>query len=263
MKKLLTILIFIVVVSQVLFAQGEIDEQNRIFYRNERTVGINLNTNGFGISYREGKRLDFLNKRIIDIDFNIIKHPKEVKLSNPWVQAGGSFVFGKQNELYSLRGAIGHQHEIFRKMDLGGVAVKYFYSGGASLALAKPIYYNVLYYTPASTYQIKQEKFSEDITNPYFIYNKASYFKGFSEIKVYPGLFAKAGFIFEYSKEDKIIHSLELGTAFEAYTNKLPIMATDDNRALFLTLFVSYRVGIIIDPLNPEANRIPTLFFRK
>ena len=262
MKKLLTIL-FIVVVAQPLFAQGDIDEQNKIFYRNERTVGLTLNTNGLGISYREGKRLDFLNKRIVDIDFNIIKHPKEIKLSNPYVQAGGSFVFGKENELYSLRGSIGHQHEIFKKMDLGGVAIRYFYSGGPSLALAKPIYYNVLYYTPGSTYQIKQEKFSKDIHDPTYIYNKASFFKGMSEIKVYPGLFVKGGFNFEYSKEDKVVHSLELGTAFEAYTNKLPIMATNDNRALFLTLFVSYRIGIIIDPLNPEATRIPTLFFRK
>ncbi|MDT8402008.1 MAG: hypothetical protein RQ743_09955 [Bacteroidales bacterium] len=261
MKKLLTIL-FIVAVSQALFGQGDIDEQNKIFYRNERTVGINLNSNGFGISYREGKRLDFLNKRIIDIDFNIVKHPKEVRLSNPWVQAGGSFVFGKENELYTLRGAIGHQREIFKKMDLGGVAIRYFYSGGPALALAKPIYYNVLYYTPASTYEIKQEKFSDEIQNITYIYNKASFFKGMNEIKVYPGLFVKTGLNFEYSREDKIIHSIELGTAFEAYTNKLPIMATEDNRALFLTLFVSYRVGIVIDPLNPDANRIPTLFFR-
>lgn len=262
MKRLLTIL-FIVAVTHSLYGQGDIDDQQRIFYRNERTFGLSLNSNGFGISYREGKRLDFLNKSIIDVDFNIIKHPKEIKLSNPYVQTGGSFVFGKENEMYSLRGSLGHQHEIFKKMDLGGVAIRYFYSGGASLALAKPIYYNVLYYTPGSTYEIRQEKFSEEIDGPEFIYNKASYFKGFNEIKVYPGLFVKGGFNFEYSKEDKIIHSLELGAAFEAYTNKLPIMATDDNSAFFLTLFVSYRIGLVIDPLNPEATRIPTLFFRK
>jgi len=262
MKKVLTIL-FIVTFSYPLFAQGDIDEQNRIFYRNERTVGINLNSNGLGISYREGKRLDFLNKRIIDIDLNTIRHPKEIKLSNPWVQAGGSFVFGKVNNLYSLRGAIGHQHEIFKKMDLGGVAVRYFYSGGPSLALAKPIYYNVLYYTPSNTYEIRKEKFNDDIHDPTDIYNKASFFKGFSEIKVYPGLFAKAGFNFEYSKQDKLIHSIEVGTSVEGYTSKLPIMASDDNRALFLTLFVSYRIGIIIDPLDPQSQNARTLFFRR
>ncbi|MFO7851486.1 MAG: hypothetical protein ACQERS_05520 [Bacteroidota bacterium] len=262
MKKLLTIL-FIVAVSQQLFAQGDIDEQDKVFYRNERTFGLSLHSNGLGISYREGKRLDFLNKRIIDIDFNLIKHPKELRLSNPWVMSGGSFVFGKKNEMYSIRGSIGHQHEIFKKIDLGGVAIRYFYSGGPSLALAKPIYYNILDYTPSNTYQIKQEKFTDDISNPNSIYNKASFFKGMNEIKVYPGLFLKGGFNFEYSKEDKVIHSIELGTSFEAYTNKLPIMASDDNRALFLTLFVTYRVGIIIDPLNPEETRIPNLFFRK
>lgn len=263
MKKLLTIFIFIAAVSFSLSAQGEIDEQNKVFYRNERTLGLNLNTNGLGISYREGKRLDFLNKRIIDIDINIIKHPKEVKLSNPWVQAGGSFVFGKMNNLFSIRGSIGHQHEMFRKMDLGGVAIRYFYSGGPSLALAKPIYYNVLYYSPDYSYEIKKEKFSNDIHSVTDIYNKASFFKGVSETKVYPGLFIKGGFNFEYSQDDKLVHAIELGSSLEAYTNKLPIMATDDNRAVFLTLFVSYRIGIIIDPLEPKSTRIPTLFFRK
>ncbi|MCF8223755.1 MAG: hypothetical protein K9J25_11460 [Bacteroidales bacterium] len=262
MKKLLTIL-FIVAVSIPLYSQGDIDEQDKIFFRNERTVGINLNSNGFGISYREGKRIDFLNKRIVDIDLNIIKHPKEIRLSNPYVQAGGSFVFGKENNVYSLRGSIGNQHEIFKKQDLGGIAIRYFYSGGPSLAFAKPIYYNVLYYTPANTYEIKQEKFNEDIHSPADIYNKASFFKGFDELTVYPGLYTRAGFNFEYSKEDKIVHAVELGASVEAYTKKLPIMATDDNRAFFLTLFVSYRIGIIIDPYNPESTSVPTLFFKR
>ncbi|MEZ5011309.1 MAG: hypothetical protein R2744_06810 [Bacteroidales bacterium] len=40
-------------------------------------------------------------------------------------------------------------------------------------------------------------------------------------------------------------------------------MANDNNRSLFLTLFVSYRLGVTIDPLNPGSTKIPTLFFRK
>ncbi len=260
MKKLLAILSIVAVYIPV-FAQGEIDDQDKIFYRNERTFGFNLNSNGLGIGYREGKRLDFLNKRIVDIDINIIKHPKEIKLTNPYAQSGGSFVFGKENSLFSLRGAIGHQHEIFKKADLGGIAIRYFYAGGPSLAFAKPIYYNVQYYTPNDMI-IKQEKFNENIHYPSDIYNKASFFKGIKEIKLTPGAFIKGGFNFEYSKEDKVVHAIELGTSLEVFTNKLPIMATEDNRAIFLTIFVSYRIGVIIDPLNPESNNIPTLFFR-
>lgn len=263
MNKLLTSALLIVAVYTASFAQGEIDEQQRIFYRNERTVALSLNSNGYGVSFREGKRLDFLNKTIIELDFSILKHPKEMKLSNPWVQAGGSFIFGKTNNVYLLKGSVGRQRELFKKADLGGVAIRYFYAAGPSLAIAKPIYYNVLYATPDNTYELKVEKFSEDIHHPTDIYNKASFFRGFKEIKIYPGLFARGGFNFEYSKEDKLIHAIEIGASLEAYPRKLPIMATDDNNAVFLTMFVSYRIGIIMDPLNPEATKFRGLFFRR
>jgi hypothetical protein len=35
----------------------------------------------------------------------------------------------------------------------------------------------------------------------------------------------KAGFNFEYSKEDKIIHAIEFGAQINAFPKKIPIMA--------------------------------------
>lgn len=262
MNKLLTIFLLITLFPPGLFSQGELDEQLRVFYRNERTFAILLNSNGFGISYREGKRLDYSNKRLVDIDFNILKHPKEIKLVNPYVVSGSSFVYGKLNNTFTIRGGIGHQHELFRKIDLGGVAIRYFASGGPVIAFTKPIYYNILYPAVGGTYEIRTEKFNETV-QPGDIYSKASFFKGFNEVGVLPGLFAKGGFNFEYSKEDKVIHAIEVGASFEAFPKKIPIMASEDNKAFFFTLFVSYRLGVVIDPLNPGSTRLPTLFFRK
>jgi hypothetical protein len=51
-----------------------------------------LNTDGYGISYREGQRIDFRNKKLYEIDFGMLNHPREVKLSNPYYQQG-KFVF--------------------------------------------------------------------------------------------------------------------------------------------------------------------------
>jgi len=262
MNKLLTILFLIILFPLEIYSQGELDEQQRIFYRNERTFAILLNSNGYGFSYREGKRLNYYNKRLIDIDFNILKHPKEIKLINPAVISGGSFVYGKVNSTFSLRGGIGHQHEMYRKADLGGVAIRYFVSGGPVLAFTKPIYYNILYPSAGGNYEVREEKFTSTV-QPSDIYSKSSFFKGFNELGVIPGLFAKGGINFEYSKEDKVIHALEVGAAFEAYVKKIPIMASDDNQAIFFTLFVSYRLGVVIDPFNPESTKRPTLFFRK
>jgi hypothetical protein len=263
MRKLLILAVIISFGTISLYSQGELDEQQKVFFRNERSFGILLNTDGIGISFREAKRIDYRNKRLLEIDAGTLRHPKEYKQPSPYPQ-GGSYVFGKLNSTFYLRAGLGHQHELFKKADLGGIAVRYFYSAGPVLAIYKPIYYRVLY--PISTsgdYEVKVEKFDASIAIPQDIYGKASFTKGLDEIKVMPGLYAKAGFNFEYSKEDKIIHAIELGAQINAFPTKIPIMAGSDNKAVFASLFVSYRFGLILDPLDPESNKLSNIFRRK
>jgi hypothetical protein len=162
-----------------------------------------------------------------------------------------------------VRAGLGHQHELFKKADLGGIAIRYFYSAGPVLAIYKPIYYKVLYIVSAGEYEVKEEKFDASIAIPQDIYSKASFTKGLDETKVMPGLYAKAGFNFEYSKQDKIIHAIELGAQVNAFPVKIPIMAVSPNKAVFFSLFVSYRFGLILDPLDPESNKLSNIFRRK
>ena len=263
MRKLLIISVLIGCCAFPVFGQGELNEQQKVFFRNERSFAILLNSDGYGLSYREAKRLDFLNKRYFEIEAGTLKHPREYRESNPYYQTPGTFVYGKLNSAFYLRGSYGFQHELFKKADLGGVAVRYFISGGPAFAFYKPIYYKILY--PVSNYEfnIVVEKLDVNVHPPYDVYGRSSFTKGLNEIKILPGLFAKGGFNFEYSKEDKVIHAVEVGVAFSAYTKKIPIMATTDNKALFFSLFVSYRFGVIIDPLNPESNKFSYIFRRK
>jgi hypothetical protein len=78
-----------------------------------------------------------------------------------------------------------------------------------------------------------------------------------------PGLYARTGFNFEYSKEDKIIHAVEVGAQVNAFIKKIPIMETTQNKSIFFSFFVSYRFGIVVDPLNPESNKLSNIFGRK
>lgn len=260
MKKLLIIaVLFIIGVCQIM-GQGEIDEQQKIFFRNERTFAAILSTDGFGISMREGIRLNYLNKRIYDIDIGILKHPKEIRLSNPYYQTPGSFVFGKTHCNTYIRGGIGHQHELFRKADLGGIAIRYIISGGPVIEFYKPIYYRII---NSLELEIVEEKFDIVKHDPTMIIGKASVFRGLNETRLLPGIYAKGGFNFEYSKEDKVIHAIEIGAQINAFPKKLPIMDTESNKAVFFSLFASYRFGIVIDPLNPESNRLSGIFRRK
>jgi len=262
MKKLLILAVIILFGTISLYAQGELNEQQKVFFRNERSFGVLLNTDGIGLSYREAKRIDFRNKTLIEFDAGTLKNIKEYKQSSLYVQ-GSSYIFGKLNSTFFLRAGIGHQHELFKKADLGGIAVRYFYSAGPVLAIYKPIYYKVLYLVSTNEYEVKEEKFDASIASNQDIYGKASFFKGFDETKVMPGLYAKGGFNFEYSKEDKIIHAIELGAQINAFPKKIPIMAGSGNKSVFFSLFVSYRFGMILDPLDPESNKLSNIFKRK
>jgi hypothetical protein len=264
MRRLLILAVLIIFGALSLHGQGELNEQQKVFFRNEKSFGIQLNTDGIGLSYREAKRIDYRNKQIIEFDAGTIRDQKEYKQSSVITPQGGSYIFGKLNSTFYLRAGLGHQHEIFKKADLGGIAIRYFFSAGPVLAIYKPIYYKVLYLLPGGTeYEVHEEKFDASFAIPQDIYGKAAFTKGFNEIKVVPGLYAKAGFNFEYSKEDKIIHAIELGGQINAFPKKIPIMAGNDNKAVFFSLFVSYRFGIILDPLDPEANKLSNIFRRK
>jgi hypothetical protein len=261
-KKLLIIVILFLSGTAWLYSQGELDEQQKIFFRNERSFALLLNTDGIGFGYRGARRIDYRNKRIYEIDLGTLRNAKEYKQPSQYIQ-GGSFVFGKLNSVIYLRGGIGHQHEIYKKADLGGIAIRYFYSGGPVMAIYKPVYYRVFYLVSSTEYEIREEKFDGSLAASQDIYSKAPFTRGLDEIKVMPGLYGKGGFNFEYSKEDKIIHAIEVGAQINAFPKKIPIMANTRNKAVFFSLFVSYRFGVILDPLNPESNKLSNIFKRK
>jgi len=232
--------------SGEVYAQGEIDDQPKIMLKNEKTASAFLTSNGIGIGYRYGKRINARNQTLYDIDFMNVKSPKEIRLtSNYSYYSSRSFVFGKENNFFELKGTIGKQFEIYRKNDKGGISIRYYYAAGPSIGLLKPIYYEIRYYSLLYDY-VKIEKFNTSIHQSN-INGKASFFKGFNEIGVVPGLTAKAGFSFEYGREEAQIHAIDVGLSMDVFPKAIPIMATQNNDFYFLNLTVGYRFGKVID----------------
>jgi len=262
------IVVFLIVIHcfVVVYAQGEIDFQPKVFYRNEWSVAAMLNSNGFGANYRYGKRVDADNKRLFEVDFAYMKDPKEQKTDAVVWYSGSSpsrYVHGKKNLAFDFRFGYGKQHEKFRKHDLGGIAIRYFYNFGPSVVLLKPIYYDAI---DGQDPLPKPEKFNVTWDqNNIRILSRASFFKGFNEIRPLPGAFAKFGFNFDFGKQDRIVHALETGIIAEGFIKKVEIMdftylgseprKVAQNQQFFLTLFVSYRFGRIVDPYEVKKKR--------
>ncbi len=245
-RYVLILLILLIAVNKA-NAQGEIADQPAIFYRNEISPGLSLFSNGAGASFRYGKRLNARKKRIYEVGIAGIKHPKEVRISNPYYNNKG-FVFGKLNSFFTLNGGIGAQKELYKKSDKGGISIRRFHSFGPSIGLLKPVYYEVFHAggSGPGDYYLETEKFDPS-THQGNIYGKASFFKGFKEISLTPGGYFRFGFSFEYSREDIVLHALEAGFQVEAFLKEPDIMSIEKNNHVFLSLFVSYRFGKIID----------------
>ena len=260
MKRFFFIIISWFCLSSYLFAQGEIDEQKTIFYRNEKSGSVSLTSTGWGINGRFAKRTTAADKYIYDIDFSIFRHPKEVKVPTSFTYSSNSFILGKLNVVFDLRFGYGKQKEIFRKFDVGGISIRRFYSFGPSLSLLKPIYYEVYNLIDGYHYKLAYySQYSDALINSLsdsITMAKASFFKGFNEIKPVPGIFMKYGFSFEYSKQDIILHAIETGITLDVFTKKLEIMATKENYQFFISLFATYRFGKVYDPNARKRKKV-------
>ena len=149
---------------------------------------------------------------------------------------------------------------MFRKNDKGGISIRYFYAAGPTIGMLKPIYYEISYYAPP-TYPpdpnydpYRTEKFNTSIHQSN-INGRASFFKGINELSVVPGATAKAGFSFEYSREDAIIHAIEVNLGLDVFPKSIPIMATQTNNFYFLNLTAGYRFGKVIDVSDAATSK--------
>jgi hypothetical protein len=237
----------------IAYAQGEIDTQEKILYRNERSLAFLLNSNGLGGNFRYGKRITYLKKTLYEVDLITIKHPKEVKIYSNYSapNTSKSYIYGKTNSFINLRAGIGYQREIFQKQDRDGIAIRYFYCFGPDIGITKPIYYNYLKILVDADnkvyYEVMTEKFVSQHPNATDILGRASFFKGIDEISVIPGVFAKLGLTMEFGKKEQILNALEGGIVLDAFIKRIPIMATEKNPWFFPSLFISNRFGKSID----------------
>lgn len=247
MKRLLLISL-LVISSLPILAQGEIDAETKIIFRNERTVGFSLNSNGFGVGFRYGKFIDGYRKWLLQSDLNLVKHYKEIQSNSMFYNK--KFVYGKVNTLLNLRLAMGYQKELYSKNDKGGVAIRYFGFVGPTLAILKPMLYEVTYYMDENKvedfvtfYEKNQQYHSGDIIG------KSSFFDGAENTTIKPGIHLSGGLSFEYGTKDAFINALELGIAFDVFADDIPIMFSANNnyQQIFTTLFLTYRFGKVIN----------------
>ena len=216
------------------------DTIDNVLLEQQWSLGVHLNSNGWGLKFRKGKNLVALKQFMWEIEFTTYKEAKEVKTINPNYSDSKSFVYGKLNYVYFLRGGIGFQHILNRKPYWGGVQLSYLYYGGFSVGLAQPVY---LYIVNTTDQTVSQQRYNPDIDFLENIYGRGPFLSGIQYIGLHPGIYAKGGLEFEFGSHNRVIKAMEAGAVLDYSPIPIAIMAYNPKQSLFLTAYLSVSFG--------------------
>jgi hypothetical protein len=225
-------------------------EEGALVFNKQNVFGLRLNTDGWGVVYERGYLKDVTITNLFAIELNEKKHPKEQKInnllnSNGFLQIGNPYVYGKRNSFYQLKLSYGQQRMIGGKTNKNGVAVHAIYAGGLSAGLERPYYVRVQDPGPEGSRNIK-----------YSVADSAAFLApapnilmgtglrlGWNELKVVPGLHAKAALRFDYGRFNEVITAIEIGLNVEAYSRKVQIMLLNPEQQVFFNGYIALMFG--------------------
>jgi hypothetical protein len=211
----------------------------------ERSFGGILHSQGWGLKFSRGYNKTAFNRRMLVIEMVEMQSPKQIRIINPYFTNAKSYIYGKQNAVFIFRGTYGNHKQLNRKPYWGGVELRFFYMGGVSVGLAKPVYLYILNITAPGDYNLTTtlERYDPDRHSVDDIFGRASFTKGFNEISVHPGIHAKVGLDFDYASYRTKLKSLEVGAMIDIFPRPIQIMAYNDPDYYFLTFYPSFSFG--------------------
>ncbi len=218
-------------------------EEGVLIYRKQNLFGLQFRTNGYGAFYELGRMKTNRKTNIYRVDFTEIKHQKEDKQPNDGFLFGNPFIYGKINHFYQLTLAFGQQYILGQKGNKNGVAVSAVYNGGLALGLLRPYYIEVQDPLTGDSRTIKYSKADSALFLGNTIIGGAGFGKGWSEIKIKPGAFAKAALRFDYGRFNEVVSGIEAGISAEFYSEKIPIMASQKDKQFFFQGYIAILFG--------------------
>lgn len=245
MRSLLLPLLF-VSLGQPLMAQQGIYDESRVPFRRELLGGFTVHGDGWGFNFYYAKHRTAIDRSLYGVEVVGMKHPKEVKSFNPYYEDSRGYFYGKSNAMLILRPTFGKKHQITDKIRRTGVELNYVWGVGPSLGFAKPVYLQIGKPDNIPYETFVTERYDPAVHNVQNIYGRASWFKGFGEMKLYPGAFARAGLNFEYSGQTTGIKAIEVGMSMDAYPVAIPIMAELEdvqNKQFFFEFYLALLFG--------------------
>ncbi|MEO6818217.1 MAG: hypothetical protein ABI266_00740 [Ginsengibacter sp.] len=214
------------------------EEEGIITFRKSYNFGVKLASDGYGISFEIGRARTDKKSMLYQVEFGEKKSSKEIKQQFNFNQP---FIYGKENFVYPLKLGIQQQILLGNKSNKNGVNVTANYGGGATLALIRPYYIQIV--LPNGLTYVKYTAL--DSTN--FLHGDLlagpPISKGWNELKVNPGLYAKTSLRFDYGIYNDLVSAIEVGIAGEYYSKPIHQMVLNDGKSFFFSGYVTVLFG--------------------
>lgn len=215
------------------------EEEGVIAYKKSFLFGAKLISDGYGAFFELGRASSVKKSLLYQLEISERKNKKEEKVS--YYSNTVPYIYGKINYFYPVKLGVQQQMLLGNKSNKNGVSITANYGGGVSAGLLRPYYVQV-----QDGNQIKYIKYNSADSAAFLnskIFGGPSFGKGWSEMTVVPGLYAKAALRFDYGAYNEVISAIEVGITGDYYTKKVPLLAYNPQKQFFFSGYVSILFG--------------------
>lgn len=215
-------------------------EEGVITYKKSFAVGAKLLTDGYGVFFELGRASSVKKALLYQLEISERKSNKEYK-QNSYFSNSVPYIYGKENYFYPVKLGVQQQILLGNKANKNGVAVTGNYGGGVSLALLRPYYLQIQNGNSIQYVKYNSADSAQFLSG--YALGGPGLGKGWNELTVTPGLYAKAAVRFDYGKFNQMISAIEVGVTGEFYSKKIPLMVYNPEKQFFFSGYVAIMFG--------------------
>ena len=227
-----------------LHGQQTVYDEPTILFSNSLHGGIHAHPRGWGLNVHRGFIQTVDRTTYLSFEMLGMKHPKEIKSFSARSNDAKGYAYGKLNSFYMMRPSIGWKRMITDKLRKNGIELSVNTAIGPTFGITKPTYLEIARSLEGSSIPtLVVERYDPDIHPQNIIFGRASFFNGFNELQLWPGIHGKLSLYVETSPYQRQLKGVETGVLLDAFLEEVPIMATEQNKQFFFSFFVNLFIG--------------------
>lgn len=214
-------------------------EEGVIAYKKSFAFGAKLITDGYGVFFELGRATSVKKGLLYQLEISERKSSKEEKQS--FYTNTVPFIYGKENFVYPVKLGVQQQVLLGNKSNKNGVAITGNYGGGVAVSFLRPYYVQV---QDGNGYRyIKYNSADSVAFLTHQIIGGPGFGRGWNEMTITPGVYAKAAVRFDYGTFNELISAIEVGVSGEYYAKKIPQLAYNKEKEFFFGGYVAIIFG--------------------